>query len=381
MMSRVVLLLGLTWTLLCPPAWAAIDDAEAMNLSGMQRMLSQRIAKSYLMIGAEVRSEQALQQLDQSVARFENNYQALAEYAPSAEIRVALEQVGESWQHYRELALSRPTREQAVLLLALSDQLLAQSEALVQLIEAHTGSAGARLVNRSGRQRMLSQRIAKSYLMIGSQIRPDAANQQLDQSLAKFESNYLALSEYAPSEEIRRELQVVEGLWHEYRNLVLETPDKTGAAEVLAQSDSLLAQCEKVVRLIEAHTGSRSAQLVNRSGRQRMLSQRIAKLYLAMSWHVPVAGLEQQFNQAVSEFDTALGQLQAAEENTPAIEAALKKSGAQWAFSRAGFRLSGDSRYVPTVITTTTETLLWQMNDLTTAYEGVMSSRLVSALP
>ena len=49
-----------------------------------------------------------------------------------------------------------------------------------------------------------------------------------------------------------------------------------GAAEVLAQSDSLLAQCEKVVRLIEAHTGSRSAQLVNRSGRQRMLSQRIA---------------------------------------------------------------------------------------------------------
>ncbi len=239
----------------------------------------------------------------------------------------------------------------------------------------------AEAMNLSGMQRMLSQRIAKSYLMIGSQIRPDVANQQLDQSLAKFESNYLALSEYAPSEEIRRELQVVEGLWHEYRNLVLETPDKTGAAEVLAQSDSLLAQCEKVVRLIEAHTGSRSAQLVNRSGRQRMLSQRIAKLYLAMSWHVPVAGLEQQFNQAVSEFDTALGQLQAAEENTPAIEAALKKSGAQWAFSRAGFRLSGDSRYVPTVITTTTETLLWQMNDLTTAYEGVMSSRLVSALP
>ena len=146
MMSRVVLLLGLTWTLLCPPAWAAIDDAEAMNLSGMQRMLSQRIAKSYLMIGAEVRSEQALQQLDQSVARFENNYQALAEYAPSAEIGAALEQVGESWQHYRELALSRPTREQAVLLLALSDQLLAQSEALVQLIvqDTHTCYEGTR---------------------------------------------------------------------------------------------------------------------------------------------------------------------------------------------------------------------------------------------
>ena len=259
MMSRVVLLLGLTWTLLCPPAWAAIDDAEAMNLSGMQRMLSQRIAKSYLMIGAEVRSEQALQQLDQSVARFENNYQALAEYAPSAEIGAALEQVGESWQHYRELALSRPTREQAVLLLALSDQLLAQSEALVQLIEAHTGSAGARLVNRSGRQ--------------------------------------------------------------------------------------------------------------------RMLSQRIAKLYLALSWRLPVEGLEQQLQQATGEFEAAQQELLSAEQNTPQIAAALQKVEAQWRFARAGFQLSADARYVPTVITTTTETLLWQMNELTSAYAAVMQER------
>ncbi|BCR23956.1 type IV pili methyl-accepting chemotaxis transducer N-terminal domain-containing protein [Aquipseudomonas alcaligenes] len=259
MMSRVVLLLGLTWTLLCPPAWAAIDDAEAMNLSGMQRMLSQRIAKSYLMIGAEVRSEQALQQLDQSVARFENNYQALAEYAPSAEIGAALEQVGECWQHYRELALSRPTREQAVLLLALSDQLLAQSEALVQLIEAHTGSAGARLVNRSGRQ--------------------------------------------------------------------------------------------------------------------RMLSQRIAKLYLALSWRLPVEGLEQQLQQATGEFEAAQQELLSAEQNTPQIAAALQKVEAQWRFARAGFQLSADARYVPTVITTTTETLLWQMNELTSAYAAVMQEK------
>ncbi len=259
MMSRVVVLLGLTWTLLCPPAWAAIDDAEAMNLSGMQRMLSQRIAKSYLMIGAEVRSEQALQQLDQSVARFENNYQALAEYAPSAEIGAALEQVGESWQHYRELALSRPTREQAVLLLALSDQLLAQSEALVQLIEAHTGSAGARLVNRSGRQ--------------------------------------------------------------------------------------------------------------------RMLSQRIAKLYLAISWRLPVEGLEQQLQQATGEFEAAQQELLSAEQNTPQIAAALQKVEAQWRFARAGFQLSADARYVPKVITTTTETLLWQMNELTSAYAAVMQEK------
>ncbi|MEO4047396.1 type IV pili methyl-accepting chemotaxis transducer N-terminal domain-containing protein [Pseudomonas sp. CAU 1711] len=255
MLKRLVTL-ALACALLCPPALAAIGDAEAMNLSGMQRMLSQRIAKSYLMIGAEVRSELAIEQLDQSVARFESNYQALAEYAPTPQIEAALAQVGQSWQHYRELALSRPTRERAVELLRLSDRLLAQSEDLVRRIEAHTGSADARLVNRSGRQ--------------------------------------------------------------------------------------------------------------------RMLSQRIAKLYLALSWRLPVEGLEQQLQQATEEFEAALRELQGARQNTAQIATALHRVEAQWRFARAGFRLSADAQYVPTVIATTTETLLWQMHELTGAYEQVM---------
>lgn len=256
MNSRIAVLFSLALALLGPQAQASINDAEALNLAGMQRMLSQRIAKTYLMIGADVRSDVALEQLDQSVARFENNYQALADYAPSEPIASALEQAGQTWQAYRELALSRPQRERAPHLLQLSDQLLAQSETLVQLIEQHAGSQNARLVNRSGRQ--------------------------------------------------------------------------------------------------------------------RMLSQRIAKLYLALSWKLPVAGLQEQLQQATQEFEAAQQELLGAEQNTPQISAALKKVEAQWRFARAGFQLSADSRYVPTVITTTTETLLWQMNDLTSAYEQVM---------
>ena len=230
----------------------------------------------------------------------------------------------------------------------------------------------AEAINLSGMQRMLSQRIAKSYLMLGAEIRPDLAEQQLDQSIAKFESNYLALSEYAPTPEIRNALQEAGTTWQRYRELALSRPDKQQALLVLELSDQLLAQSERVVQLLERHSGGRSAVLVNRSGRQRMLSQRIAKLYLAISWHLPIEGLQQSFEQAVGEFEMALHELQQASQNTAQISKGLTQAEAQWRFTRAGFNLAGDSRYVPTVIATTTETLLWQMNELTNQYEGVM---------
>jgi nitrate/nitrite-specific signal transduction histidine kinase len=230
----------------------------------------------------------------------------------------------------------------------------------------------AEAMNLSGMQRMLSQRMAKTYLMIGSGVRVEVANEQFDQSLGKFESNYQALTEYAPNAEIRQALLGADSIWQDYRQQLLNSPSRENAPQILVLSDQLLAQSEKVVQLIQRYSASNTALLVNRSGRQRMLSQRIAKLYLARSWRLPGADLEQQFQQAVDEFDRALSELQNAPQNTPQINAALRKVEAQWSFSRAGFRLSNDSRYVPTVITTTTETLLRQMNELTSAYEALM---------
>jgi hypothetical protein len=233
----------------------------------------------------------------------------------------------------------------------------------------------AQAINVSGMQRMLSMRIAKNYLMLGSQIRPDIANQQLDHSLALFEDNQQALSSYAPSAEIKTALAQDAQLWQRYRSLALSPPTPASAGELLTLAEQLLAQCEQTVELIAQHSGPAGNQLINRSGRQRMLSQRIAMLYIALSWHLPQANLRDNFNRSVSEFDQALSSLQQAPENSRKITALLAKAQAQWQFSRSGFQLSEQDRYVPTLISTTSETLLQQMHSLTQAYTELLASQ------
>ncbi|MDC6684933.1 hypothetical protein N4Q63_28100, partial [Leclercia adecarboxylata] len=119
---------------------------------------------SYLMIGTDTRVDLAASQLDSSIASVEENAQLLDEYAPNDGIRKALSEATQTWNQYRQVALTRPDREQSAELLRLAERFLGQSEALVQEIERHSGNQAARLVNRSGRQRMLSQRIAMLYL-------------------------------------------------------------------------------------------------------------------------------------------------------------------------------------------------------------------------
>src|SRR3546814_68495 len=109
------------------------------------------------MIGTDTRVDLAASQLDSSIASVEENAQLLDEYAANDAIRKALEDATQTWHQYRQLALTQPDREQSSELLRLAERFLGQSEALVQEIERHSGSQAARLVNRSGRQRMLSQ--------------------------------------------------------------------------------------------------------------------------------------------------------------------------------------------------------------------------------
>jgi nitrate/nitrite-specific signal transduction histidine kinase len=233
----------------------------------------------------------------------------------------------------------------------------------------------AEAVNKAGRQRMLSQRMARCYLMLGTGVNVATAQKQLDESVATFEQQRVELQEYSRDAATAEALRQLDRVWLPYRTMVLEAPQRANAVQLLQQSDEVLSAAEKVVQAVQAGAGVSTARLVNVSGRQRMLSQRIAKLYLAMSWQVPAPELERNFSQAMQEYESALSALRKAPETTPQLLQQLDRVQAQWTFSKVGFRQYSDGRYVPMVITTTTDVMLRQMNEITAGYEAVMQKQ------
>ncbi|WP_415845639.1 type IV pili methyl-accepting chemotaxis transducer N-terminal domain-containing protein [Stutzerimonas zhaodongensis] len=236
-------------------------------------------------------------------------------------------------------------------------------------VNAQAAISDAEAVNRAGMQRMLGQRIARSYLMIGTDTRVELAATQLDSSIASAEENAELLSGYAPNDSIRQALDDANETWLRYRQLALTKPDAQRSTEMLQLAELFLARSETLVQAIERHSGNQGARLVNRSGRQRMLSQRIAMLYLAMAWKLPDAKLRSNFDAAVMEFERGLEELRKAPQNTDTVRRQLEQVTAQWRFARAGFNLAEDAQYVPTVIVTTSDSLLRKMEKLTEDYQ------------
>lgn len=161
----IVMITGIVMMISAPSSAEDLSFAEAINKAGRQRMLTQRITKNYCQIGLNVVPDKSRHELQEAINLFSSQLLELERFSSDTEVDMVLDKVKSHWSPYKDLALSVPSQENAKRLTEMDEELLYASERLVQMLENLSGNSTSRLVNTAGRQRMLSQRLTKFYML------------------------------------------------------------------------------------------------------------------------------------------------------------------------------------------------------------------------
>jgi nitrate/nitrite-specific signal transduction histidine kinase len=228
-------------------------------------------------------------------------------------------------------------------------------------------------INKAGRQRMLSQRMAKAWLAMVHKTESNSAQQILDRSMALFDRQLVELKSYAPNAELRKTYADLEGAWSEYKGaLVGKHPSRDGVGGLLDTDARVLALAHQGTVQYEAVTSKPVGKLVNVAGRQRMLSQRMAKYFYAAALKVEPVQAQAEITKARTEFLSAMELLRNAPEATSPIKEQLALADNQWLFFDMALKeINSAGPKALSDMFVTSENLLSVMDRITGLYAGL----------
>lgn len=190
------------------------------------------------------------------------------------------------------------------------------------------GSDASEKINIAGRQRMLSQKMAKAACFVGLGTNQEASLAEVQDAHASFGASLIALRDGDAEQGLLKEghqsvidsLNAVEEDWARYSTAISGVIENPGTASsqlpVIAELNlPVLAKSNAAVQEMERSYGGAGsvseerARTINVAGKQRMLSQRAAKEFCFFA-----AGLEPEISRSrlvatVNEFDTAMSNL------------------------------------------------------------------------
>jgi hypothetical protein len=234
----------------------------------------------------------------------------------------------------------------------------------------------AQLQNRAIRLPMLAERITKLYLQVGQRLLGSRTARSLATAIGEFESVLREMVAQAPTPEIRENYQLLELLWVDFRAIAQKPPDFDSARALAEQDEEVAWIAGKGANLIRDYAKAQGNDLVRTAGEVRVLSQRIAKLYLLRSWGIRPDLVAGELKAADAEFRKAMAILAGAPQNTPEIKAELQLAENQYIFmGQAVERLDTGKNVTRELefVAKTCDNILEVMDRAARLYEGVRS--------
>lgn len=229
-----------------------------------------------------------------------------------------------------------------------------------------------KMIDMAGRQRMLSQRVAKDYFYLGKKINKGNAKKQLKISLQEFKKSQDILNKNIKDAEITNLISFVSMSLDEFNSVIKDKYSIDNGTIVLDLSESMLEGSDYVVQALEK--GKKSNSIIDMAGKQRMLSQRIAKYYIAYQAGIKDDNTVAQMKESVREFDTILKKLLANNTNTTEIQVELEKVNKMWKIVYK-FYLNIEKGGLPIIVYTTTDDITKNMNKIVKMYVKILEKK------
>ena len=253
-----------------------------------------------------------------------------------------------------------------VTIFALSGVSIAEEKA--PSIDVKVVSDTVKLINLAGNQRMLSQRIAKDYLYAGQHVAPAKANKQLKASFKELIDAHQSLVKSINDPDITNLLAFVEMSSEDFEATAKEDFSIDNAQLIIDLSESMLEGSQYVINSLKATVNIKESKIVEEAGKQRMLSQRIAKYYIAYQAGIKDKNTVEQMKEAVKSFSDAHALLVANSTNTPEINKKLNEIDRLWKIVYK-FYLNIEKGGLPLIVFNSTDNITKKMNNITGLYE------------
>jgi len=219
-----------------------------LNLSGKQRMLSQKMTKEALLIALDIDIEKNTLSLSSTASLFDKtllglkNGDASLKLPPTEQIDIVnqLAVVEGIWADFhpliKKIVESKSANADQILLLAEKNiPLLKEMNKAVELYAKDAEKTGlktepglATKINLSGKQRMLTQKMSKEFFLVALKHNPDENIINLQETSELFDTTLTGLIRgddslglsAAKEKNILNQLDLVDGLWYDFKDFI-----------------------------------------------------------------------------------------------------------------------------------------------------------------
>jgi len=224
-----------------------------------------------------------------------------------------------------------------------------------------------KILNIINHQRMLSQQITKAYLYAGNNINIDEANREIDKSLKEFRNSYHKISLLTKNKKLKNSMNFIKKSSKQFNTLSKKPLNAKNMKQILNLSESILNQSEQIISLLKKNINNNNSRFIIILGQQEMLSQRIAKYYIAYKSDKSQSN-KINMKKSIELFAKNHKKIMKNIRNNPSIEKKLKEIDALWNIANKFYINIEKSGEIPLAVFDTTDEISKNIHKIVKIY-------------